>query len=310
VKYIFGPVFSRRLGFSLGVDLVPYKVCSMDCIYCEVGKTTEKLTERAEYVPLSAVIKELEEFLATNPEIDYITFSGYGEPTLFSRLGELVSFLKENYPYKLALLTNATLLKREDVLRDVQEIDVVLPSLDAGSEEVFRKVNRPAESIKLKDVVDGIRELKKRSKGKLWIETLFVKGVNDSEEEVLRIGELVKEIAPEKWQLNTVARPPAYEEAKPLSYEELLRIKELVGYEETEIVVKPPPKKSGVFVEGLKEEIYSLVVRRPCTVEELAVIASADREDVEAAVEELLREGRVREISFGGEPYIKGVSCG
>ncbi|WP_456419224.1 radical SAM protein [Thermovibrio sp.] len=307
MKYVFGPVFSRRLGLSLGVDLVPHKVCSMDCLYCEVGPTTEKTLERAEYVPLSGVISELKDYLSFKPEIDYITFSGYGEPTLFSRLGELIDFLKENYSYRLALLTNASLLKRDDVLGEVKRIDVVLPSLDAGSEEVFRKLNRPVASLRLADVVEGIGRLIEETPCKVWIETLFVKGVNDSPEEVERIGELIHKLKPHKWQLNTVARPPAYG-VEGLSYGELEEIARRVGYPATEIVAKGTARRKKVPISRLKEEIYEIVVRRPCPVEELCDALGALREEVEEAVEELIREGKVKEVFFGGEPYVKGIS--
>ncbi len=307
MKYIFGPVFSRRLGLSLGVDLVPHKVCSMDCLYCEVGPTTEKTLERAEYVPLSGVISELKEYFSYKPEIDYVTFSGYGEPTLFSRLGELVDFLKDNYPYRLALLTNSSLLKRDDVLKEIKRIDLVLPSLDAGSEEVFRKVNRPVPGLSLKDVVEGIGRLISETPCQVWIETLFVKGINDSPEEVERIGNLIHSLKPHKWQLNTVSRPPAYG-VKGLSYEELEEISRRVGYPSTEIISKGVASRKKVPISQVKEEVYDIVVRRPCPIDELCDALGVLREEVEEAVEELIKEGKVKELYFGGEPYVKGIS--
>jgi len=306
MKYIFGPVFSRRLGLSLGVDLVPHKVCSMDCLYCEVGPTTEKSLERAEYVPFSGVIGELKEYLSFKPELDYITFSGYGEPTLFSRLGELVDFLKDNYPYRLALLTNASLLYRDDVLKEVERVDVILPSLDAGSEEVFKRLNRPASGLTLSRVVEGIRRAVEELPGEVWVETLFVRGVNDSPEEVERIGELIHSLKPDRWQLNTVARPPAYG-VEGLTYQELESIAERVGYPRTEVVSSGSSKKRFSLGE-LKGEIYRMVLRRPCPVDEIAEALGADRESVETAVEELIKEGKVKELLFGGEPYVKGIS--
>ncbi|WP_457680496.1 radical SAM protein [Thermovibrio sp.] len=307
MRYIFGPVFSRRLGLSLGVDLVPYKVCSMDCLYCEVGPTTEKTLERAEYVPLKGVISELKEYLSFNPDIDYITFSGYGEPTLFKPLGKLVSFLKENYSYKLALLTNASLLYKDEVLNDVKEVDVVLPSLDAGGEEVFRKLNRPASGLTLEKVVYGIERLIRETPCKVWIETLFVKGVNDSQEEVERIGNLVHRLKPDKWQINTVARPPAYG-VEGLSYSELLKIAEKVAYPNTEIVAKGEKREVKLPISKLKEEVYMIVVRRPCPVEEICEALGTPKDEVEEAISQLLKEGKVKEVFFGGEPYLKGLS--
>ncbi len=309
MKYIFGPVFSRRLGLSLGVDLVPYKVCSMDCLYCEVGATTEKTLKRAEYVPIEGVKSELEEYLSFKPEIDFITFSGYGEPTLYSRLGELVSYLKSEHPeYQLALLTNASLLHRDNVLEEILPIDVVLPSLDAGREETFKKLNRPAEGLSLKNILEGIEKLMERKKGEVWIETLFVKGINDSEEEVEKIGEIIKRLNPDRWQLNTVVRPPAFG-VEGLSFEELNRIKEQVEFPRTEIIAHKKGKEVNLPFKELKEEILSLVSRRPCPVEEIADALGISTDEVMKAVEELKSEGKVQEVLFGGEPYVKGI-CG
>jgi len=309
MKYIFGPVFSRRLGISLGVDLVPFKVCSMDCLYCEVGRTSEKTLKRAEYVPFEAVKSELEEYLSFNPELDYITFSGYGEPTLYSKLGDLISWLKTNYDYSLALLTNSSLLHDENVLREIRTVNVVLPSLDAGFEETFKKLNRPVEGLTLNKVVEGIKKLMTVTCGEVWLETLFVKGVNDSVEEIKKIGELVHEISPHRWQLNTVVRPPAYG-VEGLSYEELERVKELVGYPATEIVARSKADKKKLPVKEIEKEIISLLLRRPCPASEIADALGLLQEEVDAVISKLLESGKVVEINFGGEPYLKAVSSG
>ncbi len=306
MKYIFGPVFSRRLGHSLGVDLVPYKVCSMDCLYCEVGKTTLKTLTRSEYVPIGKVKWELEKIFSTEPEIDFVTFSGYGEPTLFSRIGELVDFIRENSSYPTALLTNSTLLYRDDVIEDVERIDVFLPSLDAATDSTMRKLNRPSRGVSVRKIVDGIRKLRERVDGKVWLETLFVKGINDGEEEVLRMGEVIHSIEPDEWQINTVARPPAYN-VEGLSMEELERIADLVGFERTRIVARSSSKRVKVPVDDLKREVYTLVVRRPCSEDEIASALGILKEELDEVLKLLKSEGRVREIMFGDVKYIKGV---
>jgi len=307
MRYIFGPVFSRRLGFSLGVDLVPYKVCSMDCLYCEVGPTTEKTLERAEYVPLEGVKGELSEFLSGKPQIDYITFSGYGEPTLFSKLGEIVRWIRENFPeYRIALITNASLLHRDDVIEEVKGVDLILPSLDAATEETFKKLNRPVPGLTVEKIVEGIKKLKEKNKQEVWLETLFVKGINDNLSEVKRLGEIVFEISPDKWQLNTVVRPPAYG-VEGLSYGELQKIAETVNYPKTEIVAYPEKRRGKIKTGKLKEEILQIVTRRPCPLEEIADALGAPKEEVEKLVEELIKEGKAEEILYGGEPYIKGL---
>jgi wyosine [tRNA(Phe)-imidazoG37] synthetase (radical SAM superfamily) len=306
MKYVFGPVFSRRLGFSLGVDLVPYKVCSMDCLYCEVGKTSRKTLSRLEYVPFDSVKSELEEFLSTLPDVDFVTFSGYGEPTLYLRLGELVDFLKGSYPYRLALLTNSSLLYRDDVLEDVKKIDVVLPSLDAATQSIFEKINRPVKGLSVEKIVEGIERLIKETPCEVWVETLFVKNINDSLEEVERIGEIIHRLKPHKWQLNTVVRPPAYD-VKGLTLSELERIKERVGYPKTEIVAGFKREKRKMGTLELKNEVYGIVVRRPCPIDEIASALGVSEGEVKRAVSLLIEEGRVREIFFGGMPYVKGV---
>ena len=306
MKYVFGPVFSRRLGFSLGVDLVPYKVCSMDCLYCEVGKTSEKTISRLEYVPLDSVKAELKEFLESLPDIDFITFSGYGEPTLYSRLGELVDFLKGNYPYRLALLTNSSLLHTDEVLEEIKGIDVVLPSLDAVTQSTFERINRPVEGLKVEQLIEGIERLIKETPCEVWLETLFVKGVNDVPEEVEKLGEVVHRLRPHKWQLNTVVRPPAYQ-VEGLTLSELERIKEKVGYPSTEIVAGFKKEKRKVGTPELKNEVYDIVVRRPCPVDEIASALGVSEEEIERVVSLLVEEGKVREIFFGGMPYVKGI---
>ncbi len=309
MKYIFGPVFSRRLGISLGVDLVPYKVCSMDCLYCEVGKTSEKTLKRAEYVPFEAVKSELEEYLSFNPELDYITFSGYGEPTLYSKLGELVSWLKSNYNYPLALLTNSSLLHEDKVIEEIKDLNVVLPSLDAGCEETFKKLNRPVKGLTLEKIVEGIKKLMDATSGEVWLETVFVKDINDSDEEIEKIGKLVHEISPHRWQLNTVARPPAYN-VKGLTYEELEEIKEKVGYPQTEIVARSKTARRKLPVKEVEKEIIALLSRRPCPASEIADALNLLQEEVDSVISKLLKEGRIIEINFGGEPYLKATSSG
>lgn len=189
-QYIFGPVPSRRLGLSLGVDLMPHKTCSLDCIYCECGETTHLTLTPKEYVPLADVKQELTSFLAESPSLDFITFSGSGEPTLHSGIGEMASFIKTKYPrYKLALLTNGTLLGREDVRDRLLDIDVVVISVDAATRPVFRKINRPHPGLVLEDIVSGLVAFRKVFKKNLWAEVFLVPEVNTSREELSRVRE-------------------------------------------------------------------------------------------------------------------------
>ncbi len=307
MKYIFGPVVSRRLNLSLGIDLVPLKVCSMDCLYCEVGETTLKTLERGEYVPLEKVKLELESFLSQKPPLDFITFSGYGEPTLFSGLGELVQFLKGNYDIPLALLTNSTLLFRDDVIEDIMKVDVILPSLDTVRQQTLEKLNRPAKGVTVKTILQGLEKLKNNFHGEIWIETLFVKGINDSEEEIKALGKAIHELNPDKWQINTVARPPAYN-VKGLSYRELEKIADKVGFERTEVVAKSSSKRRKIPIKDLEDEVYALVLRRPCPEEEISSALGIPDYELRKIIEILKSKNKVEVVTFGDVKYIKGLA--
>ncbi len=310
MQYLFGPVLSRRLGLSLGVDLLPStKVCSMDCIYCECGKTEKRFLtlERKEWVPTDEVKRELEELLTKeNFYADYITFSGNGEPTLHSRFGEIARFIKELRPdLKLALLTNASTLHLDEVLENLEPFDLISPSLDAVSESVFKKVNHPAKGLTVEKILEGLDKLKKTFKGQIWLETLFVKGINDSPEEVELIGREVHRLKPDRWQLNTVVRPPAYN-VKGLTEEELLAIARRVNYPKTDIVcynylrledIKP------LRMEELESKLLETVKRRPSPLEELEVSLNINRETLEELIEKLQREGKIEITTFGGKKF-------
>jgi wyosine [tRNA(Phe)-imidazoG37] synthetase (radical SAM superfamily) len=315
MKYLFGPVLSRRLGLSLGVDLLPpKKVCSMDCVYCECGKTPrDTLTlERREWVPTDEVKRELEEVLTRGDfEVDFVTFSGNGEPTLHSGFGEIARFVKELRPdVKLALLTNSSTLHMDEVLRDLEPFDLVSPSLDAVSEEVFKRVNHPARGLTAKKVLEGLERLRDHFGGEIWLETLFVKGINDGPDEVERIGEWVHRLKPDRWQLNTAVRPPAYP-VEALSEEELLEIAKRVGYPNTDVVcynyLKLSELKNQARREELEERLLNAVRRRPSPKGELRRALGIGEETLGELLEKLSAEGRIKEVKRGGETFVEAL---
>ena len=182
-KCVFGPIPSRRLGRSLGIDLLPYKTCSMDCVYCECGATTNLTAERKEYFPTQQVIEELDRTLAREEKIDYITFSGVGEPTLHSGIGTIIRHIKTNHPaLKCCLITNATLLNDPDLLREIAPVDLLVPSMDGSNDEELFQINRQLKSITLRRIVDGIIRFREISKAAVWLEIFIVPGINDSPE--------------------------------------------------------------------------------------------------------------------------------
>lgn len=207
LQYIFGPVISRRLGLSLGIDLIPFKTCSLDCVYCECGKTNQLLIERREYVPTAEVTAELDKYLQSNPNIDYLTFSGSGEPTLHSGLGQIIDFIKENYPqYKISLLTNSTLFPQEGVIKEVKDLDLIVPSLDAVSEDIFNKINRPISGVRAVEIIEGLERLRASFAGQLWLEIFIIPGINDHREELQLFKKALQRIRPDKIQLNSLDR--------------------------------------------------------------------------------------------------------
>ena len=271
-KYLFGPVRSRRLGLSLGVDLVPAKTCSLDCLYCECGKTDKLTIERKEYVPTAQVLSELEHYLSNNPGIDYVTFSGSGEPTLHTGLGKIIEYLKKNHSHlKIALITNSSFLHLAQVREEILSCDLILPSLDAVSEKVFREINRPDTSIECSTVIEGLRALSNVFKGELWLEIFIVPGVNDTEEELSLFKKEILSIKPSRIQLNSLDRPGTCESLKPADTFNMNRIARFFSGLPVEIVSRKFTVDSTEAFSGNEQSIMAILKRRPCTVEDLAV---------------------------------------
>lgn len=296
-RYIFGPVPSRRLGISLGVDLIPPKTCSYNCIYCESGKTTNLTVERREYVPLDDVLKELDSVLKTHPRLDFVTYSGSGEPTLHSRISEVTRFVKEKYPeYKTALLTNGSLFYDEKVRRDCLDIDVVIPSLDCAGETEFKKVDRPHHSLSAAVVNEGIARFRTEYSGQIWLEIFIVPGINDTDEEIGRINAEIAKIRPDKIQLNTLDRPGVVDWIRPADD---MRMQEIAGklrHDNIEIAGKPATRSSNKAYSGdISDVILRTVRRRPCTLDDIVKITGLHSNEVNKYLGVLVAEGKITE---------------
>jgi wyosine [tRNA(Phe)-imidazoG37] synthetase (radical SAM superfamily) len=215
MSHLFGPVPSRRLGRSLGLDITPYKTCTFDCVYCQLGRTTNKTVQRREYIAKDSILHELRDFLAEGgADTDYITFAGSGEPTLHSGIGEMINAIKTLTDIPVAVITNGSLLFREDVRDDLLNADLVLPSLDAATTSVFRAVNQPHESLSVDRIIEGLRMFREVFRGEFWLEVMFVRGVNDGTDEIAALSDAISVIDPDRVQLNTVVRPPCEEEKR------------------------------------------------------------------------------------------------
>jgi wyosine [tRNA(Phe)-imidazoG37] synthetase (radical SAM superfamily) len=304
VKYIFGPVPSRRLGLSLGVDLIPPKTCSYDCLYCQIGKTTCKAIEPKAYVPTEAVIAELDESLAKVTP-DYVTFSGSGEPTLHVELGRLIAYVKEKTSARVAVLTNGSLLYRPEVREGLLKADMVMPTLSTVREEVFRAIHQPHDELSLSEIIEGLRRFRKSYRGQLFMEVMLLAGFNDRDEEIEDLKRVIMELAPDRVQLNTVVRPPADAKAIPLDRKKLEVIKR--GFGECAEIIATAPIKEKQRVQGpLSVAVLEMAKRRPVTVEDVAGALDAPRHDVEKTVKALVNKGDLRRQTHIGKDYYTG----
>lgn len=304
-NHIFGPVPSRRLGRSLGVDLVPFKTCTYDCVYCQLGLTTCKTIERREWVSLDGVLGELREKLASKP--DYITLSGSGEPTLSLRLDHLIDRIKKITNIPVAVLTNGSLLWREDVRRELMHADLVIPSLDAGDEAAFRHVNRPHKEISFERMLDGLIQFRREFRGFYWLEVFVLGESTASPAEFSKIVECVKRIDPDRVQLNTVTRPPAEQYAAGVSPS---RLTELASKFDppAEVIAEYGAHDQQTDFAASRNEILDLLRRRPCSIGDIAGGLGMHRNEVIKYVEELNAEGLLEESPVGEVTYFKAAS--
>ena len=301
-SHVFGPVPSRRLGRSLGVDLVPFKTCSYDCIYCQLGRTTCKTTERREYVPLEDITKEVQSCLASRP--DYITLSGSGEPTLYSRTGELINRVKAMTDIPVAVLTNGSLLFQAPVREQLMNADLVIPSLDAGDEAMFRAVNRPHEDITFERMLGGLVDFGREYKGAYWLEVVLLAGHNGIRAETEKLAHCVRLIEPDRIQLNTATRPPAEEYAVAVRPSRLDELAALFSPPAEVIADFSRVHENQDFAAG-REAVLELLRRRPCSVDDIADGLGMHPNEVVKYVEELTARTLLDRLFADGKSYYR-----
>lgn len=297
-KHLFGPVPSRRLGMSLGIDLIPQKICSLNCVYCECGATTSLTRERAEYVPVDEVYTELKDYFKHHPDPDYFTFSGAGEPTLHIHIGEVIAFLKDHRPgIPVAVLSNGTLFGDPEVRGELMQADLVLPSLDAATDLALRRVNRPPRTFHAADYLDGLVQFRKEFKGAIWLEILILPGYNDGEQNLEALKEAVLKINPDRVQLNTLDRPGTFEGLLPAPMSQLKDFASSLEGPEIEIIA-PPQERSQVksYRADVENAILETIVRRPCTLGDMVKILGLHINEINKYLSKLEEEGRVETI--------------
>ena len=300
-KFTFGPVPSRRLGRSLGIDIVPFKICTYVCIYCQLGRTTCKTVETKEYIPIADVLEEIKN-LHKSIDADYITLSGSGEPVLNSGIGNLISGIKKLTSIPVAVLTNGSLLSRKEIRDAIQKADLVIPSLDAGENETFQRINRPHSSIKFDEMVEGIIQFRMEFRGELWLEIMFVDGINSSDTDVRKLIPLIDRINPDRIQLNTAVRPPADEGVRQVSMERMEIIRKTIG-PEVELITKHERTYDGLPPSG--DEILAMLKRRPCSLSDLASVTGLHRNEILGYVADFKEKGLITTTPGKGETYYK-----
>jgi len=296
-KHIFGPVCSRRLGRSLGIDLLPFKTCTYSCVYCECGATTNLTTERRVFFPTEDVIGELDQVLLTRPDLDYITFAGSGEPTLSLSIGPVIAHLKTAYPrYPVAVLTNGSLFHLAEVRQDVVQADLIIPTLTTARQQTFERIHRPAPGLSIDAIIQGLIELRAEFSHEIWLEVFIVPPLNTTEDELTALRDAIYRIHPDRVQLNTLDRPGTEAWVRAADPDELKRFRAFLEDDIAVDVIGLPLSRAGLpgFSGDLLTEIRETTARRPCTAEDIARMTGLHLDEVLKYLGELMVQGRVR----------------
>jgi len=310
-SFVYGPVPSRRLGLSLGINIIPSKTCTLDCIYCQCGRTTKKTLERRSFFPINDILAAVRSAVRPSPLAphppppDFLTFSGEGEPTLNKDIGRIIRRLKHEFSIPVAVITNSTLLTDPQVRRDLYAADLVVPSLDAADQRNFARVDRNHRDLSVADIIEGLKLFRRGFRGRIWLEIMLVKDINDSVEHVVALRKAAWEIKPDRVQLNTVVRPPAEKSAKPMSRDDLEQIQCLFG-PNTDIIGETKDKrlrtrdKATVLPDDV---VLATVCGRPVTKLDLVCSLGVAPREVEAALHRLLRAKRIRCVNYSGKTF-------
>lgn len=300
-KYLFGPVPSRRLGLSLGVDITPHKTCSSDCVFCQIGSTTCLTVDRKEYVPINAVKNELIQWKQAGNKADFVTLSGAGEPTLHLRFGDLLKFIEEELKMPSVLLSNGSMFYLPEVRESSLPATIVKLSLSAWDNDSFVLINRPHPALQFQKIIDGYRSFRKLYKGILWLEVFLVPNLNTKTESVKKIAELAHSIAPDTIHLNTAIRPSAEKTVIRVSQAQMEELAKL--FSPPAIVISDFQSKPVRTVEINRNSIISILQRHPCTIGQLTTIFNLPADRILEYLTPMLSDKQIRVIESGNETY-------
>ena len=310
MKYVYGPVPSRRLGNSLGIDPIPSKTCNFQCIYCQLGKTTNFTNERKDFYPKEAIIKEMEKSINLNKgKFEYITFVGSGEPTLCKSLGKLILKAKELSKKPICVITNGSLLYHEDVKDELMFSDVVLPTLDAGDERLFIKINRPHPSIKFEKLIQGYIDFRKEFNGKFWIEIMLMKGINDSKEELLKIKNKLDLIKPDRIDINVPIRPPTESWVQIPDKNVISILNDVFG--EYNNINFPERGKFNVFSSNFEIELKNLLERHPMRQVQIFETFSSKKfneQELLLQLNTLASQNKIKKVIYNNQTFWKLIN--
>jgi wyosine [tRNA(Phe)-imidazoG37] synthetase (radical SAM superfamily) len=304
-SFVYGPVPSRRLGLSLGINIIPHKTCTLDCIYCQCGRTTNKTRQRRSFYPADEVVAQVRDAVRRSRP-SYLTFSGEGEPTLNRDIGRLIRRLKAEFSIPVAVITNSTLMPDPQVRRDLYAADLVVPSLDAADQRTFARVDRCHQRLSVADIIEGLVQFRRYYRGRLWLEIMLVKDVNDSVEHLTKLRRAAERIRPDRIHLNTVVRPPAETWARPLSQDDLEQIRLLFG-PDAEIASSSVPCRRARRRGDPAQAVVALVSGRPVTEQDAARCVGFTPERLRPTLERLVRDGRIRRVAYQGKVYFEAA---
>jgi wyosine [tRNA(Phe)-imidazoG37] synthetase (radical SAM superfamily) len=302
--YVYGPVPSRRLGRSLGVDLVPYKVCSYDCIYCQLGRTKNKTIERRPYIRAATILDQVRQKLQEGVSADYITVAGSGEPTLNSEIGRLIHDIKKHTEVPVAVLTNGSLLGDSQVRQAIVEADVVLPSLDAYDQKGFETINRPHPEIPFETMVQGLMAFRKAYGGEIWLEVFVLDGINATEADAEKFRHWIEMLKPEKVHVNTAVRPAAEAFARPVKPEAMAKFCRVLG-KKAEVIAPFKTSQGHERRVHVEEDLLGLLARRPCTLEDISSGLRVNKNEILKYIETLIKAHRIDVVRQGAEVYYR-----